>query len=434
MTTEPESLTLAKALLQRPIAFHRVFVTITGGAIPGLFLSQAWYWSQRTENPDGWFYKTQEEWATETGLVRSEQEHARRRLRMLHILDEQRRGVPARLFYRLHMPTLLQALRDGVVPTLPIDVQRFVQDWGTPLRALSKRGYKRAQQLNIHAEYVEYAAILIDHGLICGICHGAIQEGIGQRGDALTFDHILALHQGGTHIRTNVQPAHAQCNIAKDHTNTLNNNASLSKVHKLDCRATTNKPAIVQQPAYKDARGSETTTETTNKKTLSDAAACERRAKRDPRVVSVPETRHSQRQPQMQGYHLLDTTPWEDGPLLDYTCERYAAMFAEAYGRPHPRLTPKKLHALYNTLALAYDDAHLDVTEEEQIDELIVAHLATTTTDGKLYAFAMLHHLGFLALGHPEQPCTLHQDFIEELGDVRRQAAERKSRLQGVAR
>ena len=169
-------------------------------------------------------------------------------------------------------------------------------------------------------------------------------------------------------------------------------------------------------------------------KPFSDAAACERRAERDPSVVSGTETTHLQRQPKVQGYHLLNTTPWEQGPLLDYTCERYAAMFAETYGHPHPRITPKKLHNIYDTLALAYDDAHLDVTEEEQIDELIVAHLATTTTDGKLYAFAMLHHLGFLALGHPEQPCTLHQDFIEELGDVRRQAAERKSRLQGVGR
>ena len=168
-----------------------------------------------------------------------------------------------------------------------------------------------------------------------------------------------------------------------------------------------------------------------NGETKNDAAACERRAERDPSVVSVPETTDTRsQQPQMQGFHLIDTTPWEDGALLGYTCERYAALFAETYGYPHPRITPKKLRAIYDTLALAYDDEHLDVTDEDQVDELICAHLASTSTDGKLYAFAMLHHLGFLALAHPEQPCSLHQDFVEELGEVRRQAAERKSRVQ----
>ena len=48
-------------LLDRPIAFHRVFVTITGSLAAGVMLSQALYWSRRTKDPEGWFYKTQPE-------------------------------------------------------------------------------------------------------------------------------------------------------------------------------------------------------------------------------------------------------------------------------------------------------------------------------------------------------------------------------------
>ena len=46
----------------RPIAFHRVFATLAGSAPGGVMLSQAVSWSRRTDNPEGWFWKTQEEW------------------------------------------------------------------------------------------------------------------------------------------------------------------------------------------------------------------------------------------------------------------------------------------------------------------------------------------------------------------------------------
>jgi len=90
-------------VLSRPIAFYRFFADIGGGAMPGLFLSQTWYWSQRTTDEDGWFYKTQDEWQEETALTRREQETCRRTLKLLGILEEERRGIPARLYYRINV-------------------------------------------------------------------------------------------------------------------------------------------------------------------------------------------------------------------------------------------------------------------------------------------------------------------------------------------
>jgi hypothetical protein len=98
------------AILNRPIAFHRVFAEIGGGAIPGLFLSQAFYWTSRTKDPDGWFYKTQEEWCDETALIRSEQDRARRELKSRKLIEEQKRGLPCKLYYRVNKTALLESI------------------------------------------------------------------------------------------------------------------------------------------------------------------------------------------------------------------------------------------------------------------------------------------------------------------------------------
>lgn len=97
-------------LLDRPIAFHRCFVTLTGSITAALMLSQALYWQQRTKDDAGWWYKTRDEWIEETGMSRREQEGARKRLKELVILHEQLRGVPATLWYRVDEIRLLELL------------------------------------------------------------------------------------------------------------------------------------------------------------------------------------------------------------------------------------------------------------------------------------------------------------------------------------
>lgn len=86
-------------LLDRPIAFNPAFKKITGSTVAALMLSQAYYWSKRTSDNEGWFYKTVAEWEEETGLTRSEQETARKHLK--GIMEVDLRGVPATLYYRV---------------------------------------------------------------------------------------------------------------------------------------------------------------------------------------------------------------------------------------------------------------------------------------------------------------------------------------------
>jgi hypothetical protein len=97
-------------LLDRPIAFHRAFVEIGGSVAAALFLSQSVYWSRRTKDDDGWFWKTQEQWFEETGLSRAEQEGARGKLRQMGILVEKKMGLPCKLWFRIDFNELSKSL------------------------------------------------------------------------------------------------------------------------------------------------------------------------------------------------------------------------------------------------------------------------------------------------------------------------------------
>lgn len=75
-------------------------------------LSQAVYWSQRTKDPNGWFYKSAIEWQEETGLSRREQETVRKILRKSGIWSEKRRGVPATLNFKVEFSAIFSRLHE----------------------------------------------------------------------------------------------------------------------------------------------------------------------------------------------------------------------------------------------------------------------------------------------------------------------------------
>ena len=97
-------------LLDRPIAFHRPFVSVTGSVQAALMLSQAIYWSRRTNDAEGWFYKTAIEWEEETGLTKYEQEGARKHLRATGFWFEKLKGVPAKLHFKVDKSALFSSL------------------------------------------------------------------------------------------------------------------------------------------------------------------------------------------------------------------------------------------------------------------------------------------------------------------------------------
>lgn len=98
-------------LLDRPIAFHRCFVDISGSVDGAVFLSQAIYWTKRTDL-EQWFYKTAVEWEEETGIKSDRQKTIRNHLVKLGVLEEKKEGIPCKLFYRINLEKLSQLLNE----------------------------------------------------------------------------------------------------------------------------------------------------------------------------------------------------------------------------------------------------------------------------------------------------------------------------------
>ncbi len=97
-------------------------------------LSQAIYWTPRTKDPEGWFYKSQKEWEEETGLTRSEQEIARKQLKQTGFWQEKLKGVPATLYYCVDCEILQTRLLDFSILVCRKPANQFAES-----RKLSQR-------------------------------------------------------------------------------------------------------------------------------------------------------------------------------------------------------------------------------------------------------------------------------------------------------
>lgn len=109
------------------IPFSPALARALGDVEAAVFLCQACYWQTLVGDGD-WFYKlrdadrdeagrvkppvdaSRQSWEWETGLSRTRQESARRRLKSLGLLQEKLRGVPAKLYYRVNMDRLVDFL------------------------------------------------------------------------------------------------------------------------------------------------------------------------------------------------------------------------------------------------------------------------------------------------------------------------------------
>ena len=93
----------------RPVAYYPRLSHITGGVKETLFLCQLLYWNGKQANKNSWIYKTQKEMLEETGLSRYEQETARRNLREKGFIKEARKGVPAKMHYKIDLDAINKA-------------------------------------------------------------------------------------------------------------------------------------------------------------------------------------------------------------------------------------------------------------------------------------------------------------------------------------
>lgn len=90
----------------RPLVYRPAIAKAVGSVKAGILVSQLLYWTPKAAKHDGWIYKSQKELYEETGLSRCEQETARDKLKQAGLLDEVRKGIPARLHYKVNMARL----------------------------------------------------------------------------------------------------------------------------------------------------------------------------------------------------------------------------------------------------------------------------------------------------------------------------------------
>lgn len=108
-----QTITLSRVAL-RKIVFSQVVAYLVnvgralGSVKAGILASQLVYWSNKSNDPDGLVFRTQDELEEDTGLSRKEQETARKHLRDSGLLKEQLRGHPCRMFYQIDQDAIVE--------------------------------------------------------------------------------------------------------------------------------------------------------------------------------------------------------------------------------------------------------------------------------------------------------------------------------------
>lgn len=93
------------------LTIPRLYIAMTGDHLEALLLSQIVYWSARTKNPDGWFYKSYQEWDEELGMSQYQVKRAATALREFGVETKLKKadGAPT-LHYRIDGTTFINSI------------------------------------------------------------------------------------------------------------------------------------------------------------------------------------------------------------------------------------------------------------------------------------------------------------------------------------
>jgi hypothetical protein len=95
------------------LTIPRIFVTLTkGNHRAALILSQCIYWSDKGNNPDGWFYKTFSEWRIETGVPRGGIETSIKAISKWVETDVRKVGNTPKNHYKINLEMLASDISD----------------------------------------------------------------------------------------------------------------------------------------------------------------------------------------------------------------------------------------------------------------------------------------------------------------------------------
>jgi len=114
MNNQQKLIALIKSMSGQPniLTIPRIYVTLTKSHRAALLLSQCVYWSDRTRDPEGWFYKTFEDWHDELGMPRGAVETAMKHLTPWVQTRLRKAGPTPKTHYRVDMAALALSISD----------------------------------------------------------------------------------------------------------------------------------------------------------------------------------------------------------------------------------------------------------------------------------------------------------------------------------
>jgi hypothetical protein len=101
---------ISKYFDNKPILYIAGLAIVLESPTAAILLGHLLYWNSHTRRPDGFMYKTEAELFSETGLTRTMEETARRKLLKLELIEYKRAGIPAKKCYRVNFVNVQKLL------------------------------------------------------------------------------------------------------------------------------------------------------------------------------------------------------------------------------------------------------------------------------------------------------------------------------------
>lgn len=113
MSNQKQVISLIRAISGQAniLTIPRVYIALTKSHRAALLLSQCVYWSDKTTDNDGWFYKSAKEWRSELGMPKGAVDTALKVLPWIETRIKKANGAPTR-WYRVRLEALADAVSD----------------------------------------------------------------------------------------------------------------------------------------------------------------------------------------------------------------------------------------------------------------------------------------------------------------------------------
>lgn len=168
---------LRSVLGSQVVSYHPVFARALGSVPAAVMLSQAFFWQESAKHKDSWvkefdgvmyFTKSREEWYEATGVSRNFQQSSRDILNATGFWFEQKRGLPAKMYYHVDLDKLVEFmakhLDSGVVLVAEIKTQSAVNQRDSDGKFWAKPGPRQVDRATVNKSTVARSTSRPSHG------------------------------------------------------------------------------------------------------------------------------------------------------------------------------------------------------------------------------------------------------------------------------